>query len=125
MLATQPCGRGVGVAEPIGLTAVTVELDPSSLAGRRRVEPASPQHEPPCVGSAAPTGRRHSARSWVNLDGHRCTELLCRHLKVLQGVTTREVWSCEELPEEPPVRSGLAVVSTGPAPPLLDGHAAF
>ena len=53
------------------------------------------------------------------------TELLCRHLKVLQGVTTREVWSCEELPEEPPVRSGLAVVSPGPTSSLLGGHAAF
>ena len=64
-------------------TAVTVEKDPISLAGRRRVEPASPQHEPPCVGSAGPTGRRHSARSGAHLDGHRC-KLPAEHYPTVQ-----------------------------------------
>ncbi|MCK6518791.1 type II secretion system protein GspG [Myxococcota bacterium] len=57
------------------LTAVLVQLEAISLAGRRLVGPASPRHERPCVGSPSPTRRRPSARSNLNLDEHRCISL--------------------------------------------------
>ncbi len=64
---------------PNGITPVPVEADPISPTGRRRVEPASPHHEPPCVASVDSTEHRYSARSGVNLDGHRVNDKHLHH----------------------------------------------